>query len=101
MLLITLALAHAAPPLAHATASPPLCDPKMDLALVLDGSGSVSREDLLVHVHLYSSQGLYADDCAMTSEQLEAVVRATFEQAYEVWGAGDPQVQGNMYLLPI
>ena len=43
----------------------------------LDGSGSVSREDLLVHLHLYTTQGLYADDCAMTSEQLEAVVRAT------------------------
>ena len=47
----------------------------------LDGSGFVSREDLLVHLHLYASQGLYENDCSLSTEQLESVVRATFEQA--------------------
>ena len=57
----------------------------------LDGSGYVSREDLLLHLHLYATQGLYADDCAMTFEQLEAIVRATFEQAEEIWEANPPR----------
>lgn len=47
----------------------------------LDGSGAVSREAMLVHLHLYATQGFYADDCAMPPKTLEAVVEATFMQA--------------------
>jgi len=66
----------------------------------LDGSGAVSQEDLLVHLHLYATQGLYADDCAMTPEQLEAVVWATFEQAADNW-AGTPNRAATPTSVPV
>ena len=49
--------------------------------LDLDGSHAISRSELLVHLHVYATQALCAEDCAFSPEQLEQVISATFAAA--------------------
>ena len=49
--------------------------------LDLDGSSAISREDLLVHLHMYAGASLLPEDCEFSPEQLEGVITATFAEA--------------------
>lgn len=49
--------------------------------LDLDGSSAISREDLLVHLHMYAGTSLLREDCEFSPEQLEGVITATFAEA--------------------
>jgi len=66
--------------------------------LDLDGSEAISREDLLVHLHMYMGQSLCEEDCTFSTEQLEQVISATFDAA-ELDSSGHIGKHGFIRLL--